>query len=97
MTAGIVQGAWTCGLIAGAFGKVTNLQKMVWVPWSRKRKKKTDAVWSRIRKAWGGKREAQQGFRGLGLKGVYAGTQDGSCPLANPPQGKDEGEQWVRR
>jgi hypothetical protein len=38
MTAGIVQGAWTCGLIAGAFGRVTNLQEDVRATWSRIRK-----------------------------------------------------------
>ena len=38
MTVGIVQGAWTCGLIAGAFGRVTNLQEGVGATWSRIRK-----------------------------------------------------------
>jgi hypothetical protein len=57
--------------------------------WSQIRKEREGGVarkgWSRIRKVVGGKDEARQGFRGLGLVGIIPGAQEGHGPLAYPP------------
>jgi hypothetical protein len=58
------------------------------------------AMWSRIRKGADGAGVVtdMQGLRGnrrkvsgvsrIGAKGLFPGAQEGSCPLANPPQGR---------
>lgn len=67
MRAGIVADAWAWGFIAGEPGRVTNLQEVVRVAWSRIRKEPDGRGRARICKASGGKDEARQGFYGVGV------------------------------
>src|ERR1700675_1093557 len=84
MTAGIVRGAWTCGLIAGSFGRVTNLQEGERATWSQIRKEPGGARAVADMQGCGGKGEKCQGFRGLGLKACSPAHKRGAAPLCIP-------------
>ena len=88
MTAGTVQGAWTCGLIAGAFGKVTDLQEGAWATWSRIRKGADGAGVVTDMQGLRGNRRKVSGVSRIGAKGVFSGAQERRGPLVYPPQGK---------
>src|ERR1019366_10558279 len=88
MTGGIVRGAWTCGLIAGAFGRVTNLQEGERATWSWIRKEPGGARVVADMQGLRGKRRKVSGVSRIGAKGVFPGAQEGRGPLVYPPKGK---------